>query len=318
MKNENLKASFIIPTKNNAKTIEQCLRSVLAYRKYIQDIVVVDGNSTDGTLDIVRKFQVDKILADPGKGQNLAYEIGWRASEGDLIVFMDGDAFLGDGFFPTIYQYFDDEKMGIVGCPSRAPVSCNDRPVARGLFLKTVSQWEEYAHKRLLNPRGLLQIAYRFTFVRKGDDLPPCGPCQVVRRNCLEAFDGYRGVSLKLPTDAVLAARVIMNGGKSCAWLNSPVRHYPRSTIKELMGEAYRWGRERRFFQRDPEFKSRSSMFQGTTYILGSLASPFIGVMLALRFGNPWHIMLFPLTRYTSLVSYLRALWAHDTGEKVP
>ena len=90
------KASFIIPTKNNAGTIEQCLNSLLRYRESIKDIIVVDGQSTDGTLDIVRKFPV-KILADPGKGQNLAYEIGWRNSEGDIVIFMDADAYLGEG-----------------------------------------------------------------------------------------------------------------------------------------------------------------------------------------------------------------------------
>lgn len=304
------KASFVIATRNNAATIAQCLSSLMPYYdQYIQDIVVVDGGSTDGTVEIVHQFPV-KILSDPGRGQSLAYDIGWRHSEGELVIFFDADAYLGDGFFPTVYQYFDDERVGIV--------KCNAQFVVSDALSKTVSQWEEYLRKILFVPSGFLQRAHRLACLLGGDTPPPLGPCQAVRRLCLEAIDGYRGASLKIGTDVVLAKRVISHGWKAGSWLSSPVHHYPRSTIRGLVGECVRWGRERACLEQSQEFKAGNLMPQRLAYVLGSLASPFMGIILTVRFSNPWHVVLFPLTRYTSLVGYLQTLFTRHIEEKVP
>lgn len=295
-----LRTSFVIPTKNNASTIARCLSSLMPYcEQYIQDIVVVDGGSTDGTVEIVDGFPV-KLLSDPGKGQPLACEIGWHNSTGDLVVFFDGDAYLGDGFFPTVYQYFADERVGIVGCEAQAVVS--------NMLSRIQNQWWAYGYSVLSKPSGFLQRIHRFVRVQKDEVPPPLGPCQIIRRSCLEHVDGYQGLSSKLPTDFILSKRITNKGWKAAWWLKAPVYHYPYSTLNGLLGQWLRFGREGARLHRAPEFKQLYSMSYRLIYLLGFLASPFLGVTIGIHFRNPWHAVLFPLTRYAFLVGYFTAL----------
>jgi glycosyltransferase involved in cell wall biosynthesis len=113
---------------------------------------VVDGQSSEGTAEIIRKLPV-KILADPGNGQNLAHEIGWRSTEGDLIIFLDADAYLGEGFFPAIFEFFKDEKLGLAGCPGRF--------VGTGKLHTTVEEWNVYDNRVRTQPKGPIEKAHR-------------------------------------------------------------------------------------------------------------------------------------------------------------
>jgi len=53
-----MKVSIIIPTKNNAGILEKCLKSIedLDYPKEELEVVIVDGHSEDGTVEIARKY----------------------------------------------------------------------------------------------------------------------------------------------------------------------------------------------------------------------------------------------------------------------
>lgn len=80
--------SAVICVKNAVRTIEQLLRSL--GRSMIQEIVIVDGMSNDGTIDICKKY-TNIILSDDGKGLAYARQIGAEAAIGDIIVYIDAD-----------------------------------------------------------------------------------------------------------------------------------------------------------------------------------------------------------------------------------
>ena len=58
----NYSASIIIPTYNSQKTIEACLSNIIEESKKLDsEIIVIDDNSSDQTIEIVKKFKKCKI-----------------------------------------------------------------------------------------------------------------------------------------------------------------------------------------------------------------------------------------------------------------
>lgn len=82
--------SVIIPTLNEAGNIREALETIDRELVYPKEIIVVDGNSTDGTLDIVREANC-KVIIEPRRGYGLALRRGMKEAKGDVVVMVDGD-----------------------------------------------------------------------------------------------------------------------------------------------------------------------------------------------------------------------------------
>ena len=83
-----LKLSVVIPTWNEAGNI----RHVLAQLERFDDIVIVDGMSQDGTVEIARSIRPDvRVIERPPQGKGDALRAGFEAATGDVIVMMDAD-----------------------------------------------------------------------------------------------------------------------------------------------------------------------------------------------------------------------------------
>jgi len=88
--------SVIIPTLNSADTLEKCLASVsLNHSRYRHEIIVVDAGSTDGTLDIARRY-TDKVLN--GSPARINRNQGIKEASGDVICFTDSDCIVPVGW----------------------------------------------------------------------------------------------------------------------------------------------------------------------------------------------------------------------------
>ena len=82
-----LKISLLIPAKNEAGGLAGLLEQA---RPFVDEIVVVDGHSTDQTVDICRAQGVPVIL-DDGRGKGAAIREGLRHVSGDVVVLIDAD-----------------------------------------------------------------------------------------------------------------------------------------------------------------------------------------------------------------------------------
>jgi glycosyltransferase involved in cell wall biosynthesis len=85
-----MNVSAIVCAKNESKVIAGCLRALLA-QQLRPEIVVVDGHSTDGTVNIAKKF-ADIIVYDNGRGLGDARNVGAAAANGKIIAYCDADA----------------------------------------------------------------------------------------------------------------------------------------------------------------------------------------------------------------------------------
>ena len=84
--------SVIVPTRNEAKNLEIVLPAIAAVRPAVHEIIVVDGNSTDGSIDVARRVLPSvKAITQTRKGKGNAMACGFAAATGDVIVMFDAD-----------------------------------------------------------------------------------------------------------------------------------------------------------------------------------------------------------------------------------
>jgi glycosyltransferase involved in cell wall biosynthesis len=81
----------IIPVRNGARTLAAAIRSVIDQRPAPIDIVVIDGDSDDGSGALAATFPGVRVIAQAGRGFAAARNQGLRAVTGEAIAFCDSD-----------------------------------------------------------------------------------------------------------------------------------------------------------------------------------------------------------------------------------
>jgi succinoglycan biosynthesis protein ExoA len=90
--------SIVLPIRNEAKHVEACILRLLDqdYPRSLTEIIIVDGDSDDGTQDVVREMQARlpdarlQLLHNPDRTVPQALNIGIRAARADIIIRVDG------------------------------------------------------------------------------------------------------------------------------------------------------------------------------------------------------------------------------------
>ena len=83
--------SVVIPTLNEAGNILEAVTTIERDLAYPKEIIVVDGNSTDGTIEIVKDTSFCKLIIEPRLGYGTALKTGMKHAKGNIIVMVDGD-----------------------------------------------------------------------------------------------------------------------------------------------------------------------------------------------------------------------------------
>jgi len=83
--------SVVIPTLNEAGNILETVTTIHKEIAYPKEIIVVDGNSTDGTKEIVKDTNFCKLIVESRRGYGLALRTGIKHAKGDVVVMVDGD-----------------------------------------------------------------------------------------------------------------------------------------------------------------------------------------------------------------------------------
>ena len=91
-RNGNPRVSVVVPTRNEARNLEVVLPAIAAVRPAVHEIIVVDGNSVDGTIETAQRvLPWVKVITQTRKGKGNAMACGFAAATGDVIVMFDAD-----------------------------------------------------------------------------------------------------------------------------------------------------------------------------------------------------------------------------------
>ncbi len=104
--------SIITVVYNDVKNIEKSIRNTLCQTYPQIELIVVDGDSTDGTVEIVKKYS-DKIkwISEPDKGLYDAMNKGTHMASGDWVIFHNcGDFFLSRDSIKRVFDEYKEDK----------------------------------------------------------------------------------------------------------------------------------------------------------------------------------------------------------------
>lgn len=90
--------SIVIPTYNSESTLAKCLESIVEqdYPRQKVEIIIADGGSKDKTLEIAKKFEVDRILHNPLRTGEAGKAVGVEAAKNEIILLQDSDNVLNE------------------------------------------------------------------------------------------------------------------------------------------------------------------------------------------------------------------------------
>lgn len=104
-----MKISIITPSYNQGQFIERTLQSVASQSGAEIEHVVFDGGSTDNTVDVLKAFQPPvRWVSKKDKGQTDAVNQGIRATDGEIIGWLNSDDIYYPGAIAHVVQYFQD------------------------------------------------------------------------------------------------------------------------------------------------------------------------------------------------------------------
>ena len=216
MKNPTI--SVVIPVRNEAANIRDCLEGILNQTLEVQEIVVVDSGSTDGTLEILNEYDnVKTIRIDPADfNHGLTRNLGVRHAQGDLVVLTVGDARpANDRWLENMVRHFNDPEVAGV-CGQQVV------PHEKG---KNPHEWFRPQH-----PPDVKK--YQFHSRKEFDDLAPLEQYNACRWDDVTAVY-RREVNLQHPfqpvtygEDMVWAREVLCSGKKIVYDTSAKIYHY--------------------------------------------------------------------------------------------
>jgi glycosyltransferase involved in cell wall biosynthesis len=184
--------SIVIATLNSAHVLRQSIESVAAQSYRNVELVIVDGGSTDGTLDVIRemKDRVDASISEPDKGIYDAWNKGLRMARGEWICFLGADDALLvdalDSYMSFIRDYRDHRGRSPLFVSSQAELIMES---GKTRVVGNAWSWPDFSkkmdivhvgsmhHRELFEKYGVFDAQYRICgdydlLLRARSDLP--------------------------------------------------------------------------------------------------------------------------------------------------
>lgn len=143
---------------NGAKTIEQTIKSVVNQTYQNVEYIIVDGESKDGTLDIVHKYEkyISYCISEPDKGIYDAMNKGIKLAQGDYISLLNSDDWLDPDAIEIVAKEIIKKRYDVYHGISRM-LTVDDKPLdvygatINALFKTSLSHQTCFISKEIYN-----------------------------------------------------------------------------------------------------------------------------------------------------------------------
>ncbi|TLS42931.1 glycosyltransferase [Streptomyces montanus] len=214
--------SVLVPAYNEAKCIENTVRSLMASRHPIE-VIVIDDGSSDGTARIVEGLRLPnvRVVRQLNAGKPAALNRGVANARYNLIVMMDGDTVFEPQTVGELVQPFADPSVGAVA--GNAKVGNKD---------SLIGAWQH------------IEYVMGFNLDRRMYDVLRCmptipGAVGAFRRSALERVGGMSDDTLAEDTDITMAMHRdgwrVVYAENARAWTEAP------ESVQQLWSQRYRW-----------------------------------------------------------------------------
>ena len=209
-----MKITLITAARNSAKTLPTAIESVLGQQGVDLDYIVVDGASTDGTVELLKTYEPrfngrKRWLSEPDKGMYDAINKGIKMATGDIIGILNADDVLtSDDTLAKIAAQFERTGNGKQGTEKIDAVYADIRFVRTGDSLDALraAKTVRYCSARFWRP-------WMFRFAAM---VPH--PSFYVRRECFERLGGY-SLDYRICADFELELRYLLLAKLRAAYL---------------------------------------------------------------------------------------------------
>lgn len=124
MNDKKLTIGLVIPAYNEADAIEACLRAALRQSHHFDQIVVVDNNSSDDTVERAEAFPGVKVITEKRQGVTYARDTGFDTIGTDIIGRIDADSLLDPDWAEEVLRIFAENDVAA----ATGPVYYHDMP----------------------------------------------------------------------------------------------------------------------------------------------------------------------------------------------
>lgn len=148
-----MKISIVTVCYNAESTIDEMIKSVLSQDYKFVEYIIIDGNSKDGTLNLINKYHDRVILvSEPDHGIYDAMNKGLEKATGDFLIFMGADdIFYSDNVLSEIANNIDNNSTVYYGNVLRL----KSNKIYDGAFSKLMWGYKNICHQAVFYPKSI-------------------------------------------------------------------------------------------------------------------------------------------------------------------
>ena len=259
--------SIIIPAYNNEKIIKKTLEAVIDNTPKDVEIIVVDDGSTDRTAEISTNFLLlnkkGVVIPSDHQGPSRVRNIGWKASKGDIVIFLDSDCIPTKNWFEEMIKPFIWKDVVAV---QGAYINANPDNI--------ISEYEQ------------LQIDLRQgNKVRNIDNFATYS--LAIKRECLEKTGGFDESFKTSSAEDTLLSYKVSELGEIIHNPFAKVKHYHKDSLFSYLKTQFTHGKNRVLMYKKLKFKKVGDKYSGARILI----QPFFALFSLLVV---YHIIFHP------------------------
>jgi GT2 family glycosyltransferase len=220
--------SVIICAHNQESTLDECLRHTCALDYPDLEVLVVDDGSTDRTATIAHRYPRARLLSIPHGGLSVARNHGLAASRGDVVAYLDADAYPSREWPYYLVLGLDAPTVGAVGGPNIPPP--DEGPAAQAVAR---------------SPGGPLHVLLSDD---RAEHVPGCNMAFV--RDVLEEVGGFDPVYTAAGDDVDVCWKVLDRGYEIGFHPAALVWHRRRDSLRGYLRQQRGYGRAEALVER--------------------------------------------------------------------